>query len=126
MSLPPFSKLFLKIGESRASPASSQSINHKGKLLADATVTVQAVSYPTDIGLLNEAREISGQLIDDLSKNQERIDKRRESDTCLWLRPSDLVSKYLDVESTSNSNTWEEILATSQLYWIIWKAARSP
>jgi len=39
---------------------------NKGKLLVDATVAEQAVRYPTDINLLNEAREISEQLIDEL------------------------------------------------------------
>ncbi len=39
---------------------------NKGKLLVDATVAEQAIRYPTDISLLNEAREISEQLIDEL------------------------------------------------------------
>ena len=41
---------------------------HKGKLIIDATVANQAIKYPTDLGLLNEAREISEQLIDDLAR----------------------------------------------------------
>ena len=32
--------------------------------LSDATVVEQAIRYPTDLGLLNEAREISEQIID--------------------------------------------------------------
>jgi hypothetical protein len=39
---------------------------NKGKLLVDATVAEQAIRYPTDISLLNEAREISEQLVDEL------------------------------------------------------------
>jgi len=39
--------------------------NH-GKMVVDATVAEQAIRYPTDISLLNEAREISEQLIDEL------------------------------------------------------------
>ena len=39
---------------------------NKGKLLVDATVAEQAIRYPTDISLLNEAREISEKLIDEL------------------------------------------------------------
>lgn len=39
---------------------------NKGKLLVDATVAPQAIRYPTDLGLLNEAREIAEALIDDL------------------------------------------------------------
>ena len=41
---------------------------HNGKLLVDATVCEQAIRYPTDISLLNEAREVSESLIDDLYK----------------------------------------------------------
>ena len=39
---------------------------NRGKMLVDATVAEQAIRYPTDINLLNEAREISEQLIDEL------------------------------------------------------------
>jgi len=39
---------------------------HHGKLLMDATVADQMIRFPTDLGLLNEAREISEQLIDEL------------------------------------------------------------
>ena len=37
---------------------------HQGKLILDATVVEQAVRYPTDLSLLNEAREFSEQIID--------------------------------------------------------------
>ena len=36
----------------------------QGKLILDATVTPQAIRYPTDLSLLNEAREFSEQIID--------------------------------------------------------------
>ena len=36
----------------------------QGKLILDATVAPQAIRYPTDLSLLNEAREISEQIID--------------------------------------------------------------
>ena len=39
---------------------------HRGKLIIDATVAEQAIRYPTDLGTLNEAREISEKLIDRL------------------------------------------------------------
>ena len=42
--------------------------SHKGKLVIDATVAEQAIRYPTDLGLLNESREITEQLIDELTK----------------------------------------------------------
>ncbi len=37
---------------------------HKGKLIADATVCPQNIAYPTDLNLLNDAREKSEELID--------------------------------------------------------------
>jgi len=40
--------------------------SHRGKLILDATVAPQAIRYPTDLGLLNEAREISEHIIDKL------------------------------------------------------------
>jgi len=41
---------------------------HAGKLLMDATVADQMIRFPTDLSLLNEAREISETLIDELHK----------------------------------------------------------
>ena len=38
--------------------------SHQGKLILDATVVEQAIRYPTDYSLLNEAREFSEQIID--------------------------------------------------------------
>ena len=40
--------------------------NIEGKLILDATVAPQAIRYPTDLSLLNEAREFSEQIIDEL------------------------------------------------------------
>ena len=60
-----FEKIILdKIGKPRG--ASSIAIENQGKLLVDATVAEQSVKYPTDISLLNKAREISEKLIDEL------------------------------------------------------------
>lgn len=53
-----------KIGKAKGRGAAST--QNKGKLLVDATVAEQSVKYPTDINLLNEAREISEMLIDEL------------------------------------------------------------
>jgi len=39
---------------------------HQGKLILDATVAPQAIRYPTDLSLLNEARQFSEQIIDEL------------------------------------------------------------
>ena len=53
-----------KIGKPRRA-GTVKDENH-GKLLLDATVAEQAIRYPTDLSLLNEAREISEKLIDEL------------------------------------------------------------
>ena len=42
--------------------------NNQGKLVIDATACDQMIRFPTDIALLNEAREISERLIDGLYK----------------------------------------------------------
>jgi Transposase domain (DUF772). len=42
------------------------SLTHQGHLLLDATVAEQAIRFPTDLSLLNESREISEGLIDEL------------------------------------------------------------
>ena len=39
-------------------------ITHKGKLIIDATACPQDIAYPTDLNLLNDAREKSEELID--------------------------------------------------------------
>ncbi len=41
-----------------------QAEERQGKLILDATVAPQAIRYPTDLSLLNEARELSEQIID--------------------------------------------------------------
>ena len=43
-----------------------EEVTHNGKLIVDATVAEQAIRFPTDLGLLNESREISEAIIDAL------------------------------------------------------------
>jgi transposase, IS5 family len=50
--------------------------NH-GKLIVDASVVEQAIRYPTDIGLLNEARELSERIIDERHAHSSRPQKRK-------------------------------------------------
>ncbi len=50
---------------------------HCGKLIIDATVAEQAIRFPTDLGLLNEAREISEKLIDTLYPQSSLVKKPR-------------------------------------------------
>jgi len=49
----------------------------QGKLILDATVAEQAIRYPTDLSLLNEAREFSEQIIDILYAKTELTKKPR-------------------------------------------------
>jgi len=51
--------------------------SHQGKLILDATVCEQAIRYPTDLSLLNEAREFSEQIIDTLYPRTELKKKPR-------------------------------------------------
>lgn len=55
--------------------AESPSEDHQGKLILDATVADQAIRYPTDVSLLNEAREHTEQIIDFLYKGT-ALDKK--------------------------------------------------
>jgi IS5 family transposase len=50
---------------------------HQGKLILDATVVEQAIRYPTDLSLVNEAREFSEQIIDLLYAKTELKKKPR-------------------------------------------------
>lgn len=52
-------------------------ITHKGNLLIDATACPQDISYPTDLNLLNDAREKSEALIDFLYAECSEIKKPR-------------------------------------------------
>jgi transposase, IS5 family len=50
---------------------------HKGKLITDATACPQDIAYPTDLNLLNDAREKSEQLIDTLYSSELHESKPR-------------------------------------------------
>jgi len=45
----------------KMSNSSNSRTAHQGQLILDATVVEQAIRYPTDLSLLNEAREFSEQ-----------------------------------------------------------------
>jgi len=48
----------------------SESVENKGKLMLDATCTPADIKYPTDLGLLTEARKHTEKVIDKLYKKQ--------------------------------------------------------
>lgn len=50
---------------------------HSGRMITDATVAPQDIAFPTDLNLLNEAREISEELIDQLHKPGSGLRKPR-------------------------------------------------
>jgi transposase, IS5 family len=50
---------------------------NKGEVIYDATVYPQDIAYPTDLGLLNKAREITEELIDVLHQKQPQENKPR-------------------------------------------------
>jgi IS5 family transposase len=50
--------------------AGSGKVSHKGKLALDATCVPADITYPTDLKLLNDAREKSEQIIDTLHKSR--------------------------------------------------------
>ena len=65
-TIPPEDGEVMPCDNTKPTPPDQQSTTHRGKLIVDATVVEQAIRYPTDLGLLNEAREISEQIIDTL------------------------------------------------------------
>jgi hypothetical protein len=62
---------------------------NQGKLILDATCAPADIKYPTDLGLLNQAREHTEKIIDALhtqiqspvKKNQEHIETQPEKNT---------------------------------------------
>ncbi len=63
--------------EKRIGPSEEDPVENQGKMLVDATAAEQAIRYPTDLSLLNECREISEALIDELYKLTEFKKKPR-------------------------------------------------
>ncbi len=72
---PPSENAATTIDENK--PAQSATITHEGKLLIDATACPQDIRYPTDLNLLNDAREKSEELIDFLYAGCGELDKPR-------------------------------------------------
>lgn len=56
--------------------ASGDCSNNNGKLLIDSTCAPADIRYPTDIGLLNDAREKSERIIDELWSHTEDLSKK--------------------------------------------------
>ncbi|MEP7169235.1 MAG: transposase, partial [Bacteroidota bacterium] len=73
-------------------------LTHKGRLITDATACPQDISYPTDLNLLNNAREKSEELIDVLYSSDKQPHKNkprtyREKARKLYLNTAQKKSK---------------------------------
>lgn len=89
--------------ESELPAATSESateapLTHSGSLIVDATACPQDISYPTDLNLLNKAREKSEELIDVLFGTGEQPEKNkprtyREKARKLYLKTAQKKSK---------------------------------
>ena len=53
-----------------------QKIENRGEVIFDATVCPQDIAYPTDLGLLNTAREITEEIIDVLHQHRDTKEKK--------------------------------------------------
>jgi len=51
-------------GDAKVAQQEQAAVTHHGKLIVDATACPQDIAYPTDLNLLNDAREKSEELID--------------------------------------------------------------
>jgi ribosomal protein S10 len=61
-----FTKILMNETEDISKLNKEENISNKGKLKLDATVADQYIKYPTDLDLLNESREWSEKIIDEL------------------------------------------------------------
>jgi IS5 family transposase len=59
-----------KKGQKDNRDSSDEQPKNKGEVIYDATVCPQDIAYPTDLGLLNKAREITEEIIDVLHQKQ--------------------------------------------------------
>lgn len=75
------SKESLPSGETDIEPATislkEEAVPNKGRVLFDATACPQDIAYPTDLGLLSEAREKTEELIDEIYQSALHLKKPR-------------------------------------------------
>ena len=77
-------------------------IKNKGKLIIDATCTPSDIRYPTDLSLLNEAREKAEYIIDVLYKPIKKIDNKKPRDYRRVARKD-----FLNIAKKKNKNKKE-------------------
>jgi len=89
------------------------STTHKGILLMDATACPQDIAYPTDLNILNDAREKSEELIDklhglgcyDQKPRTYRKNARRD-----YLRVAQKKNKTRNIASSARRTAWAQSL----------------
>lgn len=64
------SSVKVKKGQKNNQDSSDDEPKNKGEVIYDATVCPQDIAYPTDLGLLNKAREITEEIIDELHQKE--------------------------------------------------------
>jgi len=64
-------------GGEELTESETEPVTHQGRLIVDATVAEQAIRFPTDLSLLNEARAFSEQIIDTLCTELKVANKPR-------------------------------------------------
>ena len=74
-----------------------ETITHKGKLITDATACPQDIAYPTDLNLLNDAREKSEEIIDTLYA--EHLHKKKPRTYRIVARKNYLMTAQKKVKS---------------------------
>lgn len=77
-------------------PSNPQEITHKGSLITDATACPQDIAFPTDLDLLNDAREKSEELMDilfEVSTMQKKPRNYREKARKEYLKVAQKKSK---------------------------------
>jgi len=109
--------LLVSGGSQDESPETTRKPTHKGKLLLDATCAPADVRYPTDLSLLNEAREKTETMIDTLYhvnlglKKKPRTYRKKARKQYLVEKP---IRKSFAKPSVNNLDMWEE----TQKPWI--------
>ena len=95
----------------------------QGKLILDATVAPQAIRYPTDLSLLNEARELTEKIIDHLYphtdlKAKPRTYRKKARKAYLAIAKQKRPQPRHGAKASSNScNTCAGISNTSKVCW---------
>jgi hypothetical protein len=93
---PMTSDVVKEVIDSKKEEPDGEVILHKGKMIVDATACPQDISYPTDLNLLNDAREKSEELIDflfDASRHDKKPRTYRQQARKVFLKTAQKKTK---------------------------------